>query len=248
MAAGIVLFVFLSSAARLLAELPAMAAQPRLAYGVEQVVGGWLPLLIVVLIASRMRGRGSLAADFGLRFRPLDLAIGLLAGILLRFTAIGIAEAVRLATGTPATPFTGGVGGDPVWFVLTAVVAASVVTPVIEELFFRGLVLRSVENAVLGSHDGPRLPGARGGREITAGVVAVVASSLLFVVFHIDGVPESAAAVSRLITLFVVGLVLGSLALLTRRLGPSIAAHAVFNVSVAVLDILVAPAVAPGLS
>ncbi|MCS5736276.1 CPBP family intramembrane glutamic endopeptidase [Herbiconiux daphne] len=253
--AGIVAFLLLSAAAQELARVPAVAAQPQLRFVIDQVVVGWLPILAAVIVASRWRGRGSLSADFGLRFRALDVAIGVLGGILLRFAAVGIAELTRLAAGAPATPFAGGVGADPVWFVLTAVVAASVVTPVVEELFFRGLVLRSIHNAVLGGpsrsrardYDPQPAPDAPRNRRATAGVLAVAGSALLFVAFHLDGVPDSAAAVSRLITLLVVGLVLGALALLTGRLGPSITTHAVFNLSVAVLDLLATTPSAPTL-
>ncbi|MFB2580736.1 lysostaphin resistance A-like protein [Herbiconiux sp. P15] len=222
--AGVLLFVLLSALVQALVRLPQLADQPQVRWALEQVVAGWLPLVVVVLVACFWRGRRSLAADFGLRFSLIDLAIGLLAGLVLRAAAVGIAELARLASGTPSTPYEGGVGPDPFWFVLTAIVAASIVTPVVEELYFRGLVLRSIENAV-------------GGRSGFAAAVAVVGSSLLFVLFHLDGAPETAAAVSRLVTLFVVGLVLGSLAVLTRRLGPSILTHLVFNLSVAVIDI-----------
>lgn len=238
--AGVVLFLLFSSVAQLIARTPDVAQQPGLSSVVNQVLGGWLPFVVVVLVASFLRGRRSLAADFGLRFRMLDIAIGLVCGILLRFIAIGLAELIRLIAGAPSMPFMGGVGGDPVWFVLTAVVAASIITPVIEELYFRGLLLRSIRNAILGQHDDGRVAdGLRvsEARRRTASVVAVAGSALLFMVFHLDGVPESPAAVSRLLTLLVFGLVLGGLALFTRRLGPSILTHVVFNLSVAVIDL-----------
>ncbi|MFB2555386.1 CPBP family intramembrane glutamic endopeptidase [Herbiconiux liangxiaofengii] len=237
--AGVIAFVLLSSVATLIARQPGVAVSPWAVFGIEQVIGGWLPLVAVVLVASRWRGRGRLRDDFGLRFEPLDLAIGILAGIVLRFAAVGTAELVRVASGTPAGAFSGGVG-DPVWFVLTAVLAASLVTPFVEELFFRGLVLRSIQQAVAPD------AAASAARQRAAGVAAVVGSALLFTAFHLTGVPETAAAVSRLITLFVVGLVLGALALVTGRLGPAIATHVVFNLSVAAIELVTAPA-APGL-
>ncbi|MCS5723972.1 CPBP family intramembrane metalloprotease [Herbiconiux sp. CPCC 203407] len=241
--AGLLGFVLLSALVQALVRMPALATQPQLRWALEQIVAGWLPLVAVVLIACFWRGRRSLAADFGLRFQPVDLAIGLLAGLVLRASAVGIAELTRAVSGTPSTPYGGGVGADPLWFALTAVVAASIVTPVVEELYFRGLVLRSLQQAVLGTGTGTeeRAPD----RHRLAAVVAVIGSSLLFVVFHLDGVPETAAAVSRLITLFIVGLVLGCLAVLTRRLGPSIVTHMVFNLSVAVIDIVTSATSAP---
>jgi membrane protease YdiL (CAAX protease family) len=263
--AGLLGFVLLSALVQALVRMPALATQPQLRWALEQVVAGWLPLVAVVLLACFWRGRRSLASDFGLRFEPIDLAIGLLAGLVLRASAVGIAELTRAVSGTPSTPYGGGVGSDPLWFALTAVVAASIVTPVVEELYFRGLVLRSLQQAVLGpgpgtdqgpgpgpgpgtdQGTGPATGTAAGApdRRRLAATVAVIGSSLLFVVFHLDGAPETAAAVSRLITLFVAGLVLGCLAVLTRRLGPSIVTHVVFNVSVAVIDIVASATSAP---
>lgn len=248
-AAGVVAFAAVSLIVLSIDTLPGLTENPRLQWGIDQVVAGWLPILTVVLVASFLRGRRSLGADFGLAFRPLDLAIGLLAGILLRFGAVGVAELVRIATGGPPVPFSQSAGSDLGWFLLTSVVAASIVTPVIEELYFRGLVLGAIRNAVLGRAalaPGERPSGASTARVRAAGAVAVLGSAVLFAAFHLEGLPTTSEGVSRLVILFLVGVVLGCLALLTRRLGPTIVAHAVFNVSVAVLALLT-PA-APGLS
>jgi membrane protease YdiL (CAAX protease family) len=239
-------FILLSALVNQLSRLPAVLAQPQLQYAIDQVLAGWLPLIAVVVIASRWRGRRSLGVDFGLRFRLLDIAVGVLAGVLLRFAAVGISEAVRVATNGPPVPYTGTVGPDPAWFVLTAIVAASLITPVIEELFFRGLVQRAIHNAVIGGPDRVRArdydpdaaPAVSPRRRRVAGVVAVLGSALVFVLYHLGAAPDSPAAVSRLVELLVVGIVLGLLALFTGRLGPSIIAHAMFNLSVALLAIL----------
>jgi membrane protease YdiL (CAAX protease family) len=74
--------------------------------------------------------------------------------------------------------------------------------PVVEELFFRGLVLRGL----LG-----RAPAA----------VAIVASGLLFALAHFEAVQFAGLAAF--------GVVLGLLAWWTGRLGPGMAAHAAFN-------------------
>ncbi|WP_378147780.1 CPBP family intramembrane glutamic endopeptidase [Cnuibacter sp. UC19_7] len=240
-AAGVVAFAGVSLIVLSIDRLPGIAGDPRLQWGVDQVVAGWLPILAVVLVASYLRGRRSLGADFGLALRPLDLAIGLLAGILLRFGAVGIAEVVRIATGGPPVPFSQSAGSDIGWFLLTSVLAASIVTPVIEELYFRGLVLGALRNAVLGRAaltPGEVPSAASVARVRAAGAVAVLGSALLFTAFHLEGLPTTSEGVSRLVILFLVGVVLGSLALFTRRLGPSVVAHAVFNVSVAVLALL----------
>jgi membrane protease YdiL (CAAX protease family) len=233
--AGIAAFAVLSAVARVLVRLPGVGGEPALVLGIEQVVGGWLPLVAVVLVATFRRGRRSLSLDFGLRIRPVDLVVGLGVGVGLRLAALGLAELVRQATGTRATAFSGGVG-DPVLFVLFAVLAASVVSPVVEELYFRGLVLRSIERAVAPA-------GSTDARRHRAAAIAVLGSALLFTAFHLDGVPETAAAASRLLTLFVVGIVLGLMAVVTKRLGPSIVAHGALNLTVAVLEVVTPPAV-----
>ncbi|MCS5713813.1 CPBP family glutamic-type intramembrane protease [Herbiconiux sp. CPCC 205716] len=246
---GVVAFVVLSAVVRVLVRLPGVGGEAWLVLGIEQVVSGWLPLVAVVLLATWWRGRRSLALDFGLRFRPVDVAVGLAVGVGLRLAALGLAEVVRQLSGTRATAFAGGVG-DPVLFVVFAVLAASVVSPVVEELYFRGLALRAIERAVAPAGAGVRgAAGAEGtgaatdARRRRAAVIAVLGSALLFTVFHLDGVPETAAAASRLLTLFVVGVVLGVLAVVTGRLGPSIVAHGAFNLTVAVLELVTPPAV-----
>jgi membrane protease YdiL (CAAX protease family) len=82
--------------------------------------------------------------------------------------------------------------------------------PVVEELFFRGLVLRSL------------LP-------LAPAPVAVVASGVLFGLAHWQGVQFPGLAVF--------GVVLGVLAYRTGRLTPGIGAHAAFN-AVAVLSVI----------
>jgi membrane protease YdiL (CAAX protease family) len=239
--AGVIAFLLCSVAVHLIVPSPVVLGHPLLAVGVEQVLGSWLPLGVVVLVASRRRGRGRLSDDFGLRLRPVDLAIGLAAGIALRLVALGVAELVRQASGTPATPFAGGVL-DPVVFVLVAVLAASVVSPVVEELYFRGLVLRAIERAVAGT--AATGTAATDARRHLAATTAVIGSALLFTAFHLEGVPDTAASVSRLLTLFVVGLVLGALTVAVKRLGPAIVAHAAFNLSVAAIELAATAATA----
>ena len=82
--------------------------------------------------------------------------------------------------------------------------------PVIEELFFRGLLLRALK-ARIGS------------------VGAVIASGVLFGLAHFEPL--------QLPVLALFGVVLGMVALRTGRLGPGICAHAAFN-SLAVYSLL----------
>jgi uncharacterized protein len=80
--------------------------------------------------------------------------------------------------------------------------------PLVEELFFRGLLLRSLTS-------------------LSNPAVAIVSSGLLFGLAHFEALQFAGLAVF--------GMVLGVLAWRLRRLGPSIAAHMSFN-TVAVLS------------
>lgn len=113
----------------------------------------WVPLLGAVLIASFLRGRRSLTADFGLRFRFIDILWGLGVGLLARVAAslIEIAFYGRMSIGYVTI---GEVEYNAVW-VFGTLLAPIVLAPLIEELFFRGLLQRSIYNgAVAASRDG----------------------------------------------------------------------------------------------
>ncbi len=90
------------------------------------------------------------------------------------------------------------------------VLIVAIAAPIIEELFFRGLLLRAIEKRC-----GPRW--------------ALWVSSLVFAAVHLQLLQFPA--------LTLIGLVLGWLTLRTGRLGPAIWAHIAFN-SVAVVLLL----------
>ena len=96
------------------------------------------------------------------------------------------------------------------------VVGIVLVTPVVEELFFRGLMLRALDDAL-----------AAAGRAI-AGTVAVVVSSAVFVLLHTLPSGEN-VSVGLIVATLGVGVGCGILTLVTGRLGGAIVAHVVFN-------------------
>jgi membrane protease YdiL (CAAX protease family) len=113
----------------------------------------WVPLLGAVLMASFLRGRRSLTADFGLRFRFIDILWGLGVGLLARVAAslIEIAFYGHMSIGFVTI---GDVEYNAVWLFGT-LLAPILLAPLIEELFFRGLLQRSVYNsAIASSRDG----------------------------------------------------------------------------------------------
>lgn len=173
----------------------------------------WIGFLAAPIWAARTKGRG-VVTDFGLRFRPSDLVgvpIGILAQLVmvpvvsypfLRLSgksAHDLAEPARQLAERARDGSTVGV----IAFVIVAVVGA----PIVEELFFRGLVMRSIEK-----------------RFGTA--VGLVGSALLFGITHFE--------LLQLPALSVAGLIFGALALRSGRLGPAVACHLAFNATTVV--------------
>lgn len=180
-----------------------------------QPLGGTLSLLVVwvafaapvVFAFTRSRPRALL------RFRPIDLLWGIGLGILLRFGQGWIDSA---AGGSGAWPSYGSTGGAlPEGWLFDELVAATFIAPVLEEFFFRGLVLVAVYTAVR------RLAG-RG----VAGVAATLVSTGLFVAAHALLAPIPLPSV---LALMLVGVVNSLIVLLTARIWAAVLAHIVYN-------------------
>ncbi|HET9732569.1 MAG TPA: type II CAAX endopeptidase family protein [Acidimicrobiales bacterium] len=178
------------------------------------VVGLWVGLAGSALLASRRKGTGSLRADFGLALRwwdaPIGAAVGLAAQVVLvplLYLPVRLLDpGVQSELGKPARALTNQAHGAGVAVLVLVVVLGA---PVVEELFFRGLLLRSLRGRF-----GP--------------VAGVAGSAVLFALAHFELV--------QLLALAAFGVVLALLALRTGRLGPGIFAHMAFNaVTVAVL-------------
>ena len=173
--------------------------------------------VIYVVLAVRHKGRG-LAADLGWRFKPVDLAIGIvlfLVGIML---AASVAFAMESLFGiSPSAGVTdmiqdgdGTTTGITGWIVLLAVLVAFLI-PVMEEIVYRGLLWSALEK--------------RGMRE----EAILVVTSLIFAAVHLEP--------TRFPILFVLGLALGYGRIQTGRIGSSIATHICLN-STAMLALL----------
>ncbi|WP_426737844.1 CPBP family intramembrane glutamic endopeptidase [Plantibacter sp. 2H11-2] len=181
----------------------------------------WLPLVlafVIVLLVPSLRPTAPTAVRWTIR--PIDLLWGAAAGLLLRIIVSSLE--VLSYGGLPATagntvPLA---TADDVVYVVVALLSVILVAPVIEETFFRGLVLPSIIGML------------RGGRWI-----AVAISALLFAVLHLLAVTTVAQAIVVGVGTLLVGLGAGSLAVLTGRLGPAIVAHVVFNASILALGL-----------
>jgi uncharacterized protein len=184
---------------------------------VAGLVGLWVGLAGAPVLASRLKGAGRLALDFGFRLRlwpdvPLGVGVGIGSQLILLPV---LYVPVRLLVphldqqlGQPAQHLTGGADtGGLVVLGIFVVLGA----PLVEELFFRGLLLRSLEKtkalASLGRRASP--------------TIAVLISAVAFGLAHLE--------VLQLLGLTAFGVVLGVLAERWRRLGPGIVAHASFN-------------------
>lgn len=176
----------------------------------------WLCLVGTVAYVSRRRGTGNLVRDFGWRFRRADLGIGAIGAIIGRSATVIVTIPLYAAfhellrnpsVGLPTSEITGGM-------LAAYAVAACVGAPVVEELFFRGLVQTRLV--------------ARWGA--TRGILV---TSAMFGAGHLIGWrgPASLLAATAIAA---GGVVLGYLRHRTGRLGTSMVAHSLFN-GVAVL-------------
>jgi membrane protease YdiL (CAAX protease family) len=177
----------------------------------------WLGLLGAPVFAARTKGNG-VVEDFGLRFAFSDLPIGAAIGVasqLVLVPAVSLPwilllgkdldqldDSARELADKATDPL--GVG------LLVAIVVIG--APIVEELFFRGLLQRSLLRR-------------------TGPVLAIALSSFLFGLTHFQMLQFPA--------LVAFGAILGFLAYRTDRLGPSIVAHMAFN-AVTVIALLAA--------
>ena len=172
----------------------------------------WAGLLGAPLWATYVKGRRSLSADFGLRMKPFDVAIGLLAGFLGQIVLLIVLSLVYQLlgidldkVGETAEELTEG-ATDAVGVVLLVLIVG-LAAPVFEELFYRGLWLRAIER-----------------RAGTA--VAVIGSSVVFGLVHFQ--------LYDLPALIGFGAIAALLTVRTGRLGPAIWAHVAFNITAVV--------------
>lgn len=204
----------------------------------------WLVFFGIPWIATWRKGAKSFAKDFGFRFTWRDIPAGL--GLALACQGalflLGLA-ASGIGINTGEADNTGMVTDQAGVVLVMMVFAAAIMAPLSEEIFFRGLVLRSLlrswakvdladPHPISDGHFGPEKVSDR--RRKTGTVLAVLASTLFFGALHTpvstDGNTVSAAA--QLFLIFQTGL-LGALfaviAIKMRRIGLVIVTHLWFN-------------------
>jgi len=174
-------------------------------------LGVLVPLVAAVVIAWAI---GVIAPA-----RPALTVVEVLAGLALGLAARAVVELL-----TPTSGRLGGPWGEGPSVPLTAVslLALVILSPLVEELFFRGLVQRSLEAALV-----PRAAG----RSVRAGIatLAIAVTTASFVGLHTFSYPAGQVPAGQIVAPIAVGIVSGILTSVTGRVGGAIIAHIAFN-------------------
>jgi membrane protease YdiL (CAAX protease family) len=194
-------------------------------------LGSYLLVAAAVIVISRRRGLGRLARDFGLAFRPIDLAIGLGIAVLAKIVQVFVAGFVIAGTGHAPTRSNVSFGHDPTWIIINGFLVGSLVAPVVEELVFRGLLLRAIRNAFLrGRRRAPHPQPAPAEVRSRATALAIVLSAAIFSAGHLyETVGDLSLFLSIAFSLFAVGVLHAWVTVVTGRLGAAIVSHVLFN-------------------
>lgn len=168
--------------------------------------GMWLGLLAVPMVAPRLKGNG-VVRDLGFRLKLRDVPIGGACGVAAQFL-IGILYTPLLwaldidadEVGAPAREMTDRAADT--FGVVMLILIVGLAAPVVEEIFYRGLVQGAMQRR-LGLWPG------------------LLLTSLAFGAAHLQPLQFPALALA--------GLAFGLLAKRSGRLGPAITAHVAFN-------------------
>jgi membrane protease YdiL (CAAX protease family) len=174
----------------------------------------WAGMLGALLVVSQRFGTGSFRSDFRLRVKPSDALIGIPVGVVCQLVFVQLLydalsglfnqDDVKQA----AKNLTDRAEG---WGVLLLVLTVAIGAPIVEEIFFRGLVLRAFSSRL---GDG----------------LAIAASAFLFALAHFQPLQFPG--------LLLFGVVVGYVAHRTGRLGPAIFTHVGFNATTVVVLLL----------
>lgn len=196
----------------------------------------WAAFLGALAIATLTGGRRSFVADFGLRFRWVDLPLGVVLGVAVAIGAGFLENWIISMLGGAGFSNLPSRSEPAAWYVVNAVLGAAIIAPFVEELFFRGLFLRSLAHLVRGGLHrtrgrdwDPALQDPPRGRRIAAALVSVGVSAVVFTSFHMLEAAEPVDLLILAAGTLPLGILNGILAYRTGRLGPGIVAHVTFN-------------------
>lgn len=222
--AGIVAALIAGSIVTSAADVPADQVSEDVGVLLASVLGQAIGVVGALWLVSRLKGRGSLSADYGLVDRlpggRWSVAAGWLLGgvglqvLILPFLQVIVEVHGRAETQEVVQQFEEAQGASLVLFAVLVVTVA----PLSEELLFRGALLRGLM------------------RRTTPGWAAL-GSAAAFAAVH----PLASPTIGSVIAvpgLFVLGLVSAGLAIRTGNLSASILLHAGFNLLTAVFIIV----------
>jgi membrane protease YdiL (CAAX protease family) len=171
---------------------------------------GYGPSLAWCKYASRRWGTGKFFDDVGLQPEWSDLGWGPVVWLVAIGTQVAMGALV-LAFGVPLSNNTDGISEFTAdrTYIVSLVITAVIAAPFVEEIVFRGVVMRGIRS------------------RLTA-VPTVILQGVLFGVAHIDPI-RGAGNIGLAVILSGVGIAFGGAAYLLRRIGPTIVAHAIFN-------------------
>lgn len=209
--------------------------------------------------ATWFKGLKSFAKDFWVRFNwKRDIPIGIGLAIGLRGAEIGIFSLMEMAgvdlSGSENTSQI--VGQEGIWYFVVAIVLASFIGPICEELFFRGMLLQAfLRNFARGEGKDPKSTMGSLMQQKAPGLfnaftafrnflfkhryaLAAVLSGLIFGLMHVqpdDGTGWLAIWLAVIET-GIIGIIFGFIVVKTKRLGIVIIAHCMFNLSGVILS------------
>lgn len=181
-------------------------------HAVVSLVAFWVGMTVGITFAfARARPAGLL------KITPSDVLWGVSCGLALRV--------VQGWVSTPsAFPSTGYPGSSvPMEWWVSTFVPATMVAPIVEEFFFRALILVTVYQLLRRTVGG-----------LAAGTTALLVSAGLFVIAHAIFTGLSS---SESLQLMFVGAVCAALVLLTGRVWAAVVAHVVFNLAFLLLSV-----------
>jgi membrane protease YdiL (CAAX protease family) len=218
--AGVIVALITGSIVAGVSDVPSDRISDDVGVLLASVIGQAIGVVGSLWLIARYKGRGSLAADFGLVVRPpgnrWSVAVGwLLGGVGLQLLIIPFLQVLvevhgKVESQEVVEQFEEARGVTLVLFAVLVVTVA----PLAEELLFRGALLRGLMRR-------------------TTPVWAAFGSSIAFAAVH----PLTSPSVGSVIAvpgLFVLGMVSAGLAIRTGTLSASILLHAGFNLLTAI--------------
>ena len=183
---------------------------PLVAYVLLLGLIGYGPSVGWCFYASRRWGTRRLSTDIGLTPRWADIGWGPVIWLAALGAQMAMA-AIVVGLDVPISSNTDGVTelqADRT-YIVSLVITAVIAAPIVEEMVFRGVVLRGL-------------------RSCTPVVLAIVLQGVLFGTAHFDPI-RGRGNLGLVMVLSGVGIVFGAAAVLLRRIGPTMVAHAIFN-------------------